>query len=227
MDKAYFNWSSGKDSSLALYYAMKSPIITVESLFSVIDSDGNLPMHNVGSHLLKKQADSIGLPLTIFSYCKKWTEKEYRIAMREYVEKFKVQGITTSLFEDIYLEELRNNRISNCEKVGITADFPLWNMSFLEVMNQFIKCGFKAIIVCINNSLLPENFLGKIIDSEFIEAYPKNLDLCGENGEYHSFVFNGPIFKTPVGFKIVNKYNKTHKDLLTNNLQKYCYLKLE
>ena len=89
MDKAYFNWSSGKDSSLALYYAMQSPIITVEALFSVIDSDGNLPMHNVGSHLLKKQADSIGLPLTIFSYCKKWTEKEYRIAMREYVEKFK------------------------------------------------------------------------------------------------------------------------------------------
>lgn len=125
MNKAYFNWSSGKDSSLALYYAMKSPHISVEALLSVIDSDGYLPMHNVGIHLLKKQADSIGLPLTLFSYCKKWTEKEYSIAMREYVEKFKAQGITTSLFGDIYLEELRKNRISNCEKTGVTADFPL------------------------------------------------------------------------------------------------------
>ena len=70
-------------------------------------------------------------------------------------------------------------------------------------------------------------FKYKIIDSEFIEAYPKNLDICGENGEYHSFVFDGPIFKTPVDFKIVNKYYKTHKDLLTNDLHKYCYLELE
>lgn len=228
MEKAYFNWSSGKDSSLALYYAIKSNKFKVDSLFSVIVSGKDkIAMHEIGSTLLMKQSTQIGIPLTLFKFDENWLPEEYGIAMKGYMEKFKSQGITTALFGDVYLEELRNKRIANCAKSGIKAEFPLWNISPWEILQQFIEVGFKAIITCIDNSVLPEKFLGKVIDREFVETYPKGADICGENGEYHSFVFDGPIFKKTVDFQMVRKYHIDYKDAETNRSHRYCYLELE
>jgi len=227
MEKAYFNWSSGKDSSLALYYAIKSNKFKVDSLFSaVVSGKDKIAMHGIGIALLTKQANKIGIPLKLFRFNESWSPEEYGIAMNEYIEEFKSQGITTALFGDIYLEELRNRRIASCAKAGIKAEFPLWNISSQEILRQFVEAGFKAIITCIDNSVLPENFLGKVIDREFIETYPKNVDICGENGEYHSFVFDGPIFKEPVDFQIVRKYHIDYTDVETNRPHRYCYLEL-
>lgn len=227
MEKAYFNWSSGKDSALALYYAMQTKKFNVDSLFSVIASGENkIAMHEIRIPLLMKQAAQIGIPLTVFHFNESWSTEEYGMEMEKYIEKFKAKGITTALFGDIYLEELRNKRISNCAKSGIKAEFPLWNISPQEILKQFIENGFKAIITCIDNSVLPESFLGKIIDREFMETYPKSADICGENGEYHSFVFDGPLFKKPVDFQIVRKYHAEYADEATGKPRRYCYLEL-
>ncbi len=103
---------------------------------------------------------------------------------------------------------------------GIKAEFPLWNIPPQEVMRQFVENGFKAIITCIDNSALPEAFLGKVIDREFIDNYPKNADICGENGEYHSFVFDGPIFKKPVEFHMKQKYHREYDREFIDNYPK-------
>jgi uncharacterized protein (TIGR00290 family) len=227
MEKAYFNWSSGKDSSLALYYAIKSNQFKVVSLFSaVISGKEKIAMHEIGVALLQKQASQIGIPLTVFRFNENWSPEEYGTAMRAYIEKFKAQGITTALFGDIYLEELRDKRIQSCAKSGIKAEFPLWNIPTKEIMRQFVEAGFKAVVTCIDNAVLPESFLGKVIDREFIKMYPENADICGENGEYHSFVFDGPIFKKPVDFQIVRKYHIDYPDAETNSPHRYCYLEL-
>lgn len=227
MEKAYFNWSSGKDSALALYYAMQTNKFNVDSLFSVIASGENkIAMHEIRIPLLMKQAAQIGIPLTVFHFNESWSHEEYGTEMEKYIEKFKAKGITTALFGDIYLEELRNKRISNCAKSGIKAEFPLWNISPQEILKQFIEEGFKAIITCIDNLVLPESFLGKIIDREFMETYPKSADICGENGEYHSFVFDGPLFKNPVDFQIVRKYHAEYADEAAGKPRRYCYLEL-
>lgn len=227
MEKAYFNWSSGKDSALALYYVMQGKQFKVDSLFSVIASGKDkIAMHEIGMELLMKQATQIGIPLTVFRFNESWSDEEYGMAMERYIEKFKSQGITTALFGDIYLEEIRSRRISNCAKSGIKAEFPLWNISSQEILKRFVETGFKAIITCIDHSVLPESLLGKVIDREFIETYPQGADICGENGEYHSFVFDGPLFKKPVDFQIVRKYHVDYKDVDTNRPHRYCYLEL-
>lgn len=228
LKNAYFNWSSGKDSSLALYYALKSKNFEIKSLFSVISSnEEKISMHEIRKDLLIRQADEIGIPLTLFRFNPEWSAEEYGSAMEKYIDKFKKQGITTALFGDLYLEELKNRRIANCARPGLNAEFPLWNIPPREILHQFVENGFKAIITCIDNSILPETFLGKVIDRDFIENYPENADICGENGEYHSFVFDGPIFQNPVDFHIVRKFHRDYIEPETNKIHRYCYLELE
>lgn len=138
MEKAYFNWSSGKDSALALYYVMQGKQFKVDSLFSVIASGKDkIAMHEIGMELLMKQATQIGIPLTVFRFNESWSDEEYGMAMERYIEKFKSQGITTALFGDIYLEEIRSRRISNCAKSGIKAEFP--------ALEYFVSGNFETI----------------------------------------------------------------------------------
>ena len=228
MQKAYFNWSSGKDSALALYYAIRSERYSIETLFSAVTSDcEKVSMHEVGVDLLKRQAEAIGIPLTIFSFDPLWTKTEYENAMSEQVREWKEQGFHTALFGDIYLERQRKNRTHQCEKAGITAEFPLWNIPTEEVIRAFIQLGFKAIVTCVDNAVLSESWLGKMIDEDFLGALPANADICGENGEYHSFVFDGPIFHRPAVFGIKRKFCRDYPDLITGEPHRYWYLELE
>ena len=228
MEIAYFNWSSGKDSSLALYRAICSDKFVVEALFSVLKSDSEeIAMHGVSIELLKKQAESIGIPLVSFDFDSKWTVEEYESAMSGQINRFKEQNSTTALFGDLRLEQLRKSREQKCNKAGIQAEFPLWNTPAKELMSEFIRLGFKAIIICVNKAVLSEEFVGKIIDEEFLKEFPPDVDICGENGEYHTFVFDGPIFKYPIEFKVGNKYCKQYRDPETKDIYEYCYLALE
>ena len=227
MKKAYFNWSSGKDSAFALYKALNSGVYDIQSLFSVIKKDGSkIAMHEIGIDLLKRQAESIGIPLTVLELDVTASPDEYKKSMEIQMEKFKENQINTALFGDIYLQNLRDQRIENCKQQGMEAEFPLWKIDTDELLKEFISLGFKSIVTCVDGSVLDESFVGRVIDESFLNDLPDGVDVCGENGEYHSFVFDGPIFRNPVEFEIAKRYHKDYPDE-TNTLQnRYWYLEL-
>lgn len=204
--KAYFNWSGGKDSALALDRELQSGEYDVSLLFSTArKGDARLAMHETGVALLKRQAASTGLPLVVWEWDVSSSVEAYRAAMGRQVARFKEMGIETALFGDLYLEELRADRERHCAASGIEAAFPLWGMGAERVMEAFVAAGFKAVVTCVDSSLLGTEYLGREIDEGFLRDLPSGVDLCGERGEYHSFVFDGPIFQSPVPFQMVER----------------------
>lgn len=227
-EKAYFSWSSGKDSALALYTAMISGEYDVMALFSVVKAvDKRLAMHEVGEGLLRRQAAALGLPFRPFYIDTTWTDEEYEANMAIEANSFKAQGIGTALFGDLYLDGLRRVREAKCRVNGIKAVFPLWGVSTDKVMSDFITLGFKAVVTCVDSSVLDESFVGRVIDWDFIADYPAGADICGENGEYHSFVFDGPVFKCPVAFSTNGTYIREYVNDGGSSISRYCYLNLE
>lgn len=227
MEKAYFNWSSGKDSALALYRAVMSGLYDVRALFSVVKTDGRLAMHEVGEALLRRQADAIGTPFHPFHIDTSWTDAEYAACMSKAVGRFKAQGIATALFGDLYLDGLRRWRKANCRQDGIRAEFPLWHVEPMDAVNEFIRLGFKAVITCVDSSVFEESFVGRTINEGFISDLPAGMDACGEQGEYHSFVYDGPLFRRPVDFKVKGRYCREFEGNAAGGVAKYCNLDLE
>ena len=227
MEKAYFNWSSGKDSVLALHRAVTSGLYDVRALLSVIKKDGRLAMHEVGEPLLRRQADAIGIPFHPFYIDKSWTHAEYAACMSKAVGRFKAQGIATALFGDLYLDGLRRWRKANCRQDGIRAEFPLWHVEPMDAVNEFIRLGFKAVITCVDSSVFDESFVGRTINEGFISDLPAGMYACGEQGEYHSFVYDGPLFRRPVDFKVKGRYCREFEGNAAGGVAKYCNLDLE
>ncbi|MGY0427302.1 MAG: Dph6-related ATP pyrophosphatase, partial [Polaribacter sp.] len=126
-----------------------------------------------------------------------------------------------AVFGDIFLEDLKEYRNSKLKEVGIEGVYPLWKKDTKEVLSEFLKLGFKAITVCVNAKLLGEEFVGRIIDQQFINDLPENVDICGENGEFHTFVFEGPNFKKPIEFVIGEKTLRSYT--LHNTDSDNCY----
>lgn len=227
MKKAYFNWSSGKDSAFALYKAMKSETYDVQNLFTIIKKQGSkIAMHEIGIDLLKQQANTIGIPLTVLEFDLAASPGEYEKSIKTQMEKFKREQINTALFGDLYLQDLRNRRIENCKQQGIQAEFPLWNSKPDELLREFISLGFKSIVTCVDGSVLDESFVGRVIDEAFLRDLPSGIDICGENGEYHSFVFDGPIFHKPVKFEIIKRYYVDYPNETNTQQNRYWYLEL-
>jgi uncharacterized protein (TIGR00290 family) len=199
--KAFFNWSGGKDSALALYHAQKSGGYSVDRLLTNINGrHRRISMHGVREELLEQQAKSMGLPLQKIILPEEPSMEEYEQAMKENLQELKKEEFSHAVFGDIFLEDLKNYREQQLATLGLTAVFPIWKRNSTELIHEFIDLGFKTILVCIKADLLPKEFAGRIIDREFLKDLPKNVDACGENGEFHSFVFDGPIFSKPVGF---------------------------
>lgn len=217
MEKAYFNWSSGKDSALALHYALEAKEFAIDRLITTVNTDFNrVSMHGLPVVLLEQQADSIGLPLTKIELAGDIDMKTYDQRMRETMASLKADGYKHTFFGDIFLEDLRKYREEKLAEVGIKAVFPLWKRNTKELLLEFLEKGYKTITVCINANVLDASFCGRIIDQQFIDDLPDAVDVCGENGEFHTFVFDGPIFKHPIEFKIGEKvhrsYGPTEKD---------------
>jgi len=199
--KAFFNWSGGKDSALALYHAQKSGDYSIEKLLTNINGKHRrISMHGVREELLQQQAEAIGIPVQKILLPEQPSMQEYEEMMKQNLQKLKQENFTHSIFGDIFLEDLKKYREQQLATVGITAVFPLWKRETRELLHEFIDLGFKTILVCIKAEVLPKEFAGRIINKEFLKDLPKNADACGENGEFHSFVFDGPIFKQPVKF---------------------------
>lgn len=211
--KALFNWSSGKDSALALYKILRNPDFTIECLLTSVNKQyQRISMHGVRVALLEAQAKSIGLPLKIMQIPEMPTMEVYENVMSETLQEFKKQGITHSVFGDIFLEDLRKYRKDKLAQIGFEGIFPLWKIPTPDLIEEFISLGFKTIVVCVNERYLNKSFVGRIINQDFINDLPENVDVCGENGEFHTFTFDGPLFSNPINFEIgelvYRKYEK-------------------
>jgi uncharacterized protein (TIGR00290 family) len=196
------NWSGGKDSSLCLYKVLHEYEFDLKYLLTSINSVHNrISMHGVRIELLQLQAASIGIPLEMVKLSEQPNMAEYEEKLEKKILQISGEGIHHCIFGDIYLEDLRKYREEKLTPLGIHPSFPLWKISTEDIMHEFIDLGFKAIIVCVNGKFLDKSFCGRIIDNSFVNDLPENVDICGENGEFHSFVFDGPIFQEPVPFK--------------------------
>ncbi|PIF34578.1 uncharacterized protein (TIGR00290 family) [Flavobacterium sp. 9] len=211
--KALFNWSSGKDSALALYKILQNPDYKIECLLTSVNQQfQRISMHGVRVELLEAQAKSIGLPLKILQIPEMPTMEVYEDVMTKSLTELKKGGITHSVFGDIFLEDLRKYREDQLAKMGFEGVFPIWKIPTHDLIQEFISLGFKTIVVCVNERYLDKSFVGRIIDQSFINDLPENVDVCGENGEFHTFTFDGPIFSEPINFEIgeivYRKYEK-------------------
>lgn len=219
--KALFNWSSGKDSALALYKTLQNPDFKIEYLLTSVNQQfQRISMHGVRVALLEAQAKSIGLPLKIMQIPEMPTMEVYEDVMTETLTELKNEGITQAVFGDIFLEDLRKYREAQLDKIGFEAVFPLWKIPTQDLIQEFIALGFKTIVVCVNERYLDKSFVGRIIDQDFINDLPENVDVCGENGEFHTFTFDGPVFSKPIQFEIgeivYRKYEKPKAENSTN-----------
>ena len=209
--KTYFNWSSGKDSALALYKIVQDPSYNLDLLVTTINKDFNrVSMHGLRQDLLQKQAHAIGIPLKTIAFPADVTMDAYAEIMKTAMASLIAKGYSHTIFGDIFLEDLRAYRDTKLVEVGITGVYPLWKRDTKEILQEFLDLGFKAITVCVNATLLGEAFVGRVIDAQFIEDLPDNVDVCGENGEFHTFVYDGPIFKNAIPFEIGEKVLRSY-----------------
>lgn len=209
--KALFNWSSGKDSALALYKILKEDQFQVTALLTSLNKEfQRISMHGVHVSLLEKQAESLGLNLIKMEIPPEPSMEEYTEIMTHTMSEIQSQGVTHSIFGDIFLEDLRQYRENQLEAIGMKAIFPLWKQNTSDLIHEFLELGFKTIVTCVNETYLHKSFAGRIIDKDFIKDLPENVDPCGENGEFHTFTFDGPIFKKPIDFEIGETVKKTY-----------------
>ncbi|GEN77434.1 diphthine--ammonia ligase [Chryseobacterium hagamense] len=209
--KAIFNWSSGKDSALALYKILQEDRFEITSLLTSINKEfQRISMHGVPVSLLEKQAESLGFPLVKLELPAEPSMEEYQKLMLRTMNKFKGRGVTHSVFGDIFLEDLKKYREDQLQSVGMQGIFPLWKINTADLIHEFLELGFKTIVTCVNETYLDKHFAGRIIDKDFLRDLPADVDPCGENGEFHTFTFDGPIFKNSIEFEIGETVKKTY-----------------
>ena len=197
--KALMSWSSGKDSAWALYKIQQSKEYDLVGLFCTVNKKyDRVAMHGVRVELLQKQAKSIGLPLEIIELPYPCSNEEYEKIMGQFVESVKQQNIEYFIFGDLFLEDVRRYREEKLKDTGIKPLFPLWDFQTDKLSQEMIKSGLKTIITCINPKQMPKQLVGKEFAESFLNSLPENVDHCGENGEFHSFVFDGPMFKEKI-----------------------------
>ncbi|WP_250434486.1 Dph6-related ATP pyrophosphatase [Hanstruepera flava] len=206
MHKTYFNWSTGKDSALALYYLLKNRHYKVERLITTINGSNNrVSMHGLPLSLLEKQVTSIKIPAHQIKLPEQVSIQDYNCIMQAEVKKLNNCGFTHAAFGDIFLEDLRAYREQQLAKEHVEAIFPLWNKNTKQLIQDFFDLGFKAVIVSADANYFSEDFVGKTLTQSLIDSLPKTVDPCGENGEFHTFCYDGPIFSNPIAFKIGKK----------------------
>ncbi|WP_443947275.1 diphthine--ammonia ligase [Pedobacter sp. AW1-32] len=205
-----FNWSGGKDSTLALHYALQDPEIKIRYLLTTISAQYNrISMHGVRYELLVKQAESIGIPLYEIHLPEMPDMETYNEIMRDHLFMLKAEGITHSIFGDIFLEDLKKYREEKLAEVGLQAIFPLWQKDTKSIIQAFLSLGYKTIIVCAQEEL--HFFCGKVLDEKLIDNFPKHIDVCGEKGEFHTFAFEGPIFHQSINFTIGEQVHRVYE----------------
>ena len=209
--RALMNWSGGKDSALSLYHILQNKEYQVEHLLtSLNDSFKRVSMHGVREELLDQQAQNIGINLVKLRLKETVSMEEYQAKMAEIMQPLVESGIKYSIFGDIFLEDLRQYREVGLAQIGMEGIFPIWKRASLNILDEFWDLGFKTIVVAINGNHLDKSFCGRILDRDFVRDLPPNIDPCGENGEFHTFVFETPYFKNSIHFEIGETVYKTY-----------------
>jgi uncharacterized protein (TIGR00290 family) len=199
MESVILSWSGGKDSCMAAYHLLASQKYEIASLLTTVtEGYDRISMHGVRRSLLEQQADSLGVPLHQIMIPKDCPNQIYEARMREAVEHFKTRGITKVAFGDLFLQEVKQYREARLAQAGMTGLYPIWMRDTGELVRTFIGLGFRAILCCVDTQAIDASFAGRQIDQALLRDLPDSADPCGENGEYHSFVYAGPIFKRPI-----------------------------
>lgn len=195
-EKIIMGWSGGKDSSLALREIRRRGQYEVAALVTTCtEGYDRISMHGVRSSLLERQAEELGLPLKKVFISKGASNDEYEARMKEAFLEYKTAGITKAAFGDLFLEDIRVYRDRMMDSIGMTALYPVWGLDTRALAREFVRDGFSAVLVCIDPRALDKSFAGRTLDDTLLDDLPANVDPCGENGEFHSFVFQGPIFR--------------------------------
>lgn len=213
-----FCWSGGKDSAMALHTLVQRSDIQIAALLTTVtESYERISMHGVRRDLLERQAQSIGLPLHEVRIPPQCVNPVYEARMEAALRIYLEKGVRKVAFGDIFLEDLRAYREKNLSRVGMTAIFPIWKRDTRELIRSFHANGFRAVAVCVDPKILAPSFAGRELDESFFRDLPAHADPCGENGEFHTFVFDGPIFRSPISVRtgeIVNRDGFVFCDIL-------------
>jgi len=202
-DPVLFCWSGGKDSAMALHALLQREQYRVAALLTTVtEGYDRIAMHGVRRELLAQQAKSIGLPLHEVCIPPQCANPVYEARMEAALLLHYEEGIRKVAFGDIFLADLRAYREKNLARVGMSALFPIWKRDTRELIRTFHANLFRAVAVCVDGKVLDRSFAGRELDDSFFHDLPANTDPCGENGEFHTFVFDGPIFHRPVSFRI-------------------------
>jgi len=201
LTKVLMSWSGGKDSCLALYEIQQADRYQIAALLTTVTKDyDRISMHGVRRELLERQVASLGLRLHPVLITKSATNREYEARLIEACAEYREQGIDSIVFGDLFLEDIKKYRDEFLARHALKGLYPVWQRNTTDFVRKFIALGFKAIITCVNGDILGPAFAGRIIDDDFLSALPPGVDPCGENGEFHTFVYDGPNFKEPVRF---------------------------
>lgn len=216
MNKAVIAWSGGKDSVLALDEIRKT--IQIEALITTVNEDDRIAMHGINKHLILQQAQAIGYPMIEVRIPQNCSNDQYESKMAEVLQEYRESGVESVIFGDLFLEDIRAYRENFLDRIGMKGSFPLWQKDTTALAKQFIDSGFRAIIICVDTQALSNAFAGREFDYDLLNSLPSHVDPCGENGEFHTFVYDGPIFKQPLNIETGRKY-------LHQNRFYYCDLR--
>lgn len=195
------SWSGGKDSCVALYEIQRQPQYRVAALLTTVTRDyDRISMHGVRRVLLERQAASLELPLHEVFISRGATNEEYEMKTAEAFSVYRESGIDSVVFGDLFLQDIRAYREQFLVRHNMRGLFPVWMRDTAQFIKQFLEMGFRAVVTSVDSTVLDQSFAGRVIDESFLSSLPAKVDPCGENGEFHSFVFDGPNFKVPVKY---------------------------
>ena len=201
-EKVLFAWSSGKDSARSFFELKQDAKYDISGLMTTVtEGYERISMHGVRIALLEQQAEAMDMPLEKVYIPIGSSNESYETVMKNCLSAHKAQGVSAVAFGDLFLEDLKNYREKRLAEAGMKAVFPLWKRDTKELAHSFVRLGFMAIVTCVDSQALNGSFAGRLYDEQFLEDLPASVDPCGENGEFHTFVHEGPIFKRPVLFE--------------------------
>lgn len=227
MAKAVMNWSGGKDSAMALYKVLQDGELEVKYLLTTINEHRQrISMHGVRRELLKMQAEMIGIELIEVMLPEVATMETYEERMNRAWDFLIEKDIKHAIFGDIFLEDLRRYREDQLAKKNLHGVFPLWGRLTKSLIEESIALGFRSVVVCVDASKLDASWCGRLIDENFLHDLPIGVDPCGENGEFHTFVFDAPYFKKPIELEVGETVYREQEDRNANWSTKFYYCDL-
>jgi uncharacterized protein (TIGR00290 family) len=225
MKKKLLSWSSGKDASYTLLSLKEQNNLPDLLVTNINKNKERVSMHGVRTSLLQQQASRLGIPLYVIELDETINMQDYTNITHKHFLKLANQSFDTVYFGDIFLEDLKQFRIKEMNKIGMKACFPIWGKDTKQLAFDIIDSGIKAVVTAVSSHKLHKNFVGREFNEDFLNDLPEDVDWCGENGEFHTFVYDHPLFTSPIAIKkgeIVFKSFKpcTQKDKSDFNINK-------